>query len=331
MKQQTHLIFGTGLIGGYLGGVFLSRGMNTTFLGRAKSQQSMRNGLTVSDFDDNTATVEAPDFYNDEGQFDVIWVAVKCTATANIVEQLGTLVKPTSTIICCQNGFGSDKVIREAFPNHQVLSAIVVFNVAEISSDHLFKSTEGDLIVEQADATMACFEQFSCDLLPSRLSSNITAEKWAKLQLNLGNAVNALADIPVFEMLQHRDYRRVMAGLMNELLAVTKGLKLELPKMTAVPNSWIPKTMNIPTWLYRILAKQVLTIDPKARASMWWDLSANRITEVEYLNAAVVRTGESLEIDCPMNRNIVQLIHSVERGERKMGIPAKDLLKELLA
>jgi 2-dehydropantoate 2-reductase len=331
MTQQTHLVFGTGLIGGYLGGVFLSRGMNTTFLGRAKSQAAMQNGLQISDFDNNTAIVGAPFFYNGEGQFDIIWVAVKCTATASIVDQLGTLLNPNSTIICCQNGFGSDKVIRDAFPKHQVLSAIVVFNVAEISNNHLFKSTEGELIVEQADATIACFDQLCCDLMPSRLSNNITAEKWAKLQLNLGNAVNALADIPVFEMLQQRDYRRVMAGLMKELLAVTKGLEIELPKMTAIPNSWIPSTMNVPNWLYMILAKQVLTIDPKARASMWWDLTANRSTEVEYLNAAVVRTGESIGIDCPMNRNIVQLIHDVERGEREMGIPAKTLLEELLA
>ncbi|MFT5571864.1 MAG: 2-dehydropantoate 2-reductase [Cryomorphaceae bacterium] len=329
MNQQTHLIFGTGLIGGYVGGVFLSQGLDTTFLGRPKSQNAMCNGLTVSNYLGHSANVDAPSFHSGDGQYDVIWVAVKCTAMTSIVDELGSLLKPSSTIVCCQNGLGSDQVIRDNFPNHQVLNAIAVFNVAQVSDDHLSKSTEGDFIIEDSESTRECFDQFSCDLLPSRLSLELNAEKWAKLQLNLANSVNALSDIPILDMLHTRGFRRIIAGMMNELLAVTDAKNIELPKMAAIPGKLLPLTMNVPNWLYKIMAKKVIAIDPKARMSMWWDLSGGRQTEIEYLNAAVVRAGKELGIDCPINQRIVELVKSVERGENKIGFSADALSAEV--
>lgn len=330
MSEQSHLIFGTGLIGGYLGGVFLSQGLSTTLLGRPKSQEAMRNGLTVSNYLGSTATVSAPVFHQGNAQYDVIWVAVKCTAMDSILDDLAGLVKPSSTIICCQNGFGSDAVVRSAFPDNEVLNAIVVFNVAELGGGHLSKSTEGEFIIEDAAATRECFEQINCDLLPCRLTTELTAEKWAKLQLNLANAVNALADVPVLEMLQSRQYRKIIAGMMRELLAVTESLNIDLPKMAAIPGKLIPRTMTVPTWLYKIIAKKVIAIDPKARTSMWWDLSGGRKTEVEYLNAAVVSAGKELGIACPINQRVVELVQSVERGENKIGYTAEALAAEVL-
>jgi len=42
----------------------------------------------------------------------------------------------------------------------------------------------------------------------------------ATLQLSLASAVDALADVPVNQMTEDRDYRIVMAMLIRELLAV---------------------------------------------------------------------------------------------------------------
>lgn len=331
MSKQSHLIFGSGLIGGYLGGVFLSQGMDTTLLGRPKTQTALSHGLTVSDYLENSATVAAPAFHEGEAQYDIIWVTVKCTAMERIVNELSNLLKPTSTIVCCQNGFGSDAVIRQSFPGNEVLNAIVVFNVAQTSANHLAKSTEGEFIIEDSPATRECFEQINCALLPSRLSTQLTAEKWAKLQLNLANAVNALADIPVLEMLQNRDYRTIIAGMMRELLAVTTALNIELPKMAAIPGKMIPATMTVPTWLYKIIAKKVIAIDPTARTSMWWDLNGGRKTEIDYLNAAVVNAGAELGIACPINQRVVDLVKSVESGERQIGFSAQQLTTEVMA
>ena len=59
----------------------------------------------------------------------------------------------------------------------------------------------------------------------------------------------------------------------------------------------------------------MLDIDPHARSSMWEDISMGRKTEIEFLNEAVVRRGEKLGLDTPVNRKISALIHNLERGD----------------
>jgi 2-dehydropantoate 2-reductase len=68
------------------------------------------------------------------------------------------------------------------------------------------------------------------ELLPISTTTNMEALLWAKLQLNLGNSVNALADIPVKTMPEQRGYRKVIALLMSELLQVASAMGVKLPK-----------------------------------------------------------------------------------------------------
>jgi 2-dehydropantoate 2-reductase len=60
-----------------------------------------------------------------------------------------------------------------------------------------------------------------------------------------------------------------------------------------------------------------MDIDPTVRTSMWWDLSGNRLTEVDVLNGAVVKEGLSLGIACPINQRIVDYVHRAEVTETR--------------
>ena len=62
---------------------------------------------------------------------------------------------------------------------------------------------------------------------------------------------------------------------------------------------------------------------------MWWDLSYGKQSEIEYLNAAVVREAENLGVTCTYNRRIVELIPNVESGTLSIGISGQRL-QELL-
>ena len=330
---QHHLVFGAGLIGGHLAGALLSQQVPVSVVGRENTRKAMANGLITSDYLEFKAEVPAPAFVDPDGPvdqtFDIIWLTVKCTAVANAIESLRKLVSAGTTIICCQNGLGSDLVLRDAFPDNNIVTAVVGYNVAELEQGHWHRSTEGKLVIEASAITEQVAGEIACDLLPVSLSDDILAEQWAKLQLNLANPVNALSDIPVKAMTEDAGFRRIIAALMNELLQVTSEMGLNLPKVTAVPGHWIPRLLNLPTWAYRIIAQKTLAIDPTARTSMWWDLSGQRQTEIDFLNGAVVRQGEELGIDCPVNRRIVELIHQVEKGEHQIGLTAEQLTQQL--
>jgi len=329
LNQSQHLVFGAGLIGGYLAGGLLNAGLKTSLVARKSVQDAMADGLTISDFLGNQTILNSPQFIdstnNLELRFKFLWLTVKCTAVRAVCKELENFISKNTIIICCQNGLDSDQIIKQAFPNNLVLKAIVGFNVAEPEAGHLHRSTDGKLVIEFNQHTNELAERLNSVLLPTTISDQMLAEQWAKLQLNLANPVNALADIPVKAMTEDAGYRRIIAELMLELLAVSDAMQLELPKVTAAPAHWIPRLMLLPNWVFKLLAQKMLAIDPTARASMWWDLTTGRKTEIDYLNAAVVDKGNSLGIDCPVNRNIVELIRLVEDRKNNIGISAKNL------
>lgn len=242
-----------------------------------------------------------------------------------MIVDLKNIVQTDTVIVCCQNGFGSDQLIRKAFPNNLVLNAVIGFNVAEKAPAHLHRSTEGKLILEQHERITGVLNQANCALLPSGSSDRFIAHQWAKLQLNLANSVNALADIPVKAMTEDAEFRQLIADLMNELLQVTDALNLSLPRLTSVPAKLLPSVMRLPNWVFKPLAQKMLAIDPSARASMWWDLSQGKQSEVDYLNGAVVKHATKLGLSCPLNDAMVKLVRSVERGERAIGFSATEL------
>ena len=52
------------------------------------------------------------------------------------------------------------------------------------------------------------------------------------------------------------------------------------------------------------------------RPSMLQDLDAGRETEVDVVNGGVAARGRELGIPTPCNDRVVELVHSMERGER---------------
>ena len=337
MKNKTHLVFGAGLTGGYLAGGLISAGLSTSLVAREKTRKAMANGLFLSDYQGDQKTLPAPKFAADgnplKQSFDFIWLTVKCTAIANIATDLAPFVSDSSVIICCQNGFGSDQIIRQSFPNNDVLIAIVGFNVAEPKPGHLHRSTEGRLVIQQAgeahsissEAMPWLAEKLNSNMLPALTSEHIEAEQWAKLQLNLTNPINALANIPLKQMLEDRGFRKIVASLMEELLILCDAKDIKLPQINVVPGHWIPRIMKLPDFIFNIVGKKMIDIDPTARLSMWWDLNNGKATEITFINGALVAAGKEIGLACPANEAVVKLIQKIESTGKQLTLNSTEL------
>jgi len=329
-----HTVFGAGLIGCYLAGALIKQGQQTRLVCRTQVRQKLENGLLITDYLGHEYKARelhlCEQFLQEEnGDTDFLWLTVKCHSVQDAANQLKGVIADNTVILCCQNGLGSEQIIKQLFPTHIVLRVMVPFNVVELKPGHLHRGSEGQLTLEQHMLTDALASIITSDLLPLDVSTDMSALLWAKLQLNLGNAVNALAHVPVKTMLEQRGYRLVIAALMDELLQVARGSAIQLPKVTAVRASWIPKVLRLPNWLFKRLANKMLAIDPQVRTSMWWDLQANKNTEIDYLNGAVVQQGLQVNVPCPINQKLINLIKQAELGKLKQGISPSQLQQML--
>jgi 2-dehydropantoate 2-reductase len=338
IKKMKHCIFGSGLIGSYIGSVMRLNGADVKFVARGPWHARLESTMVLTDYKHNRATCEPSNSpHAKEGErFDIVWLTVKCTALDSITEALRDVISPHTLIVCCQNGVGSHTIIQTHFPDNHIIRAMVPFNVVLIDENRLHKGSEGTLVIENsADSTMnnVLLQALSHALCDVSLTDDIEAVQWAKLQLNLGNGVNALANLPVKSMLAQRGYRRVIALLMEELLAVCDQSGITLPKVAKLHGKWLPRFLRLPNWLFKRAAKQMLEIDPEVKTSMWWDLNGRGDTEKNYLYGAVIEKARALGVVTPVNETILLLITEAE-SEKKASLSyaswsADDLLNRV--
>ncbi|MFP3759197.1 2-dehydropantoate 2-reductase, partial [Cupriavidus sp. SIMBA_020] len=76
---------------------------------------------------------------------------------------------------------------------------------------------------------------------------------WAKLLLNLNNAINALANRPLKEELSQRAYRLCLAMAQKEALALLGLAGIRPAKVTPLPATWIPRLLTVSdAWFERL-------------------------------------------------------------------------------
>jgi 2-dehydropantoate 2-reductase len=229
-----------------------------------------------------------------------------------------------------QNGLGNVAVLRAALPEATVVAGMVPFNVVGPGPGRLHRATEGGLMAASDPAMEPWLEVFAKAGLPIVLRDDFVAVQWGKLLLNLNNAVNALSGIPLRAELSQRAYRRCLALLVAEALAVLRKADLTPAKASKVPPAALPFLLRVPDAVFTRAAGAMLRIDPEARSSMWEDLAAGRPTEVDHLNGAVVSLAASVGAKAPVNQAIVDLVHAAETGPRT-AIPGPDLYRRLVA
>lgn len=322
-----HMVFGAGLIGCFIGACLIRAKQRVTLHARKRIIDELSiNDYKITDFEGHQYVVDNKPAFSSSDQkeanvdsVDCVWLTVKCTQLEACVEDLHRFVDESTIIMCCQNGISTHKIIKAAFPNNHVLRVMVPFNVVRLTDGHFHRGSEGRMTIEvtpvMENTAKWLARQLDNQLLPVDITYHMTALQWAKLQLNLGNALNALVDMPVKQMLESRRYRLILALMMDELIRVTTKKKIKLPKIANLPNKLIPLVLRLPDWLFSLVAQKMLAIDPNVRTSMWWDLYHKQLTEIDFLNGKVVDTANKLDVSAPANRLITALIKKKEQGK----------------
>lgn len=328
-------IYGAGAIGCYLGGRLAAGGADVDFIGRPSVGEELRqHGLTLTHYDgrDWCVAPETIAFSTEPdaaAAADLILVTVKSGATAQAAAELADLAAPNAVVISFQNGIGNADTLHAALPGRSVLAGMVPFNVIRRGPGAFHQASEGELEVEDAAAFAPFLTGFTSAGFALRRHRDMPPVQWAKLLLNLNNAVNALSALPLQQELAQRAYRRCLALAQAEALALLKQAGIQPARLTPLPAAWIPALLRLPDALFARLARKMLAVDPSARSSMADDLAAGRRTEVDWINGEVVRLAERLGRRAPVNARLISLIKAAESDSVRWSGEA--LLAELSA
>jgi 2-dehydropantoate 2-reductase len=309
-------VAGAGSIGCFVGGMYAAGGRRVALLARPRVIQEIEgHGLRLTSFeglDRNIASSQLtlsdnPSIFSDAG---VVLVTVKSADTAEIADVIARHAPADAVVVSLQNGVGNVSVLRERLPGRRVLAGMVPFNVIALGEGRFHRATSGDIVIEQDDAATA--DRLSVPGLRMRPSPDIAGVQWGKLLLNLNNALNALADLPLRQQQAQRAWRRLFADQMAEGLAAMKAEGVKPVSSTPIPVSWTPHLLRLPDAVFAMLLGGTMKIDPEARSSMWQDLQRGRRTEIDYLQGLITGIADRRGLKAPLSRRIVALIKSAE-------------------
>jgi len=316
MSEPRIVVAGAGSIGCYVGGVLAAAGRHVTLLCRERIAAEVRErGLHLTSLDGLDLEVGAGALIiatdpQALATADVVLVTVKSGATRDMARLIAAQAPSGAAVVSLQNGIGNAAALRSELPGRTVLAGMVPFNVVHAGEGRFHRGTSGALVVEAgADAVTRVL---SVPHLAVETSSDMAAVLWGKLLINLNNALNALSGLPLYEQLQQRAWRKLLAAQQREALAVLRIAGIQPWSMGPLPARLLPWVLRLPTPLFRALARSAIRIDRRARSSMWEDLERRRPTEIDELQGAVVELAARLGRDVPVTRRVRDAVKQAE-------------------
>jgi 2-dehydropantoate 2-reductase len=314
--QRPIAVAGAGSIGCFVGGMVAAAGCRVTLLARPRVISEIADhDLRLTSFEGFERQIAANQLtLSDDpavlGEAGVVLVAVKSADTPAIADLIARHAAADALVISLQNGIDNVPVLRQRLPGRRVLGAMVPFNVIALGEGRFHRATSGDIVIEQDAANTA--DRLSVPGMKVRASADIIGVQWGKLLLNLNNALNALADLPLRQQLVQRDWRILFADQMAEGLAVLKAEGITPISLTPVPVSWVPHLLRLPDAVFEMFLGRTMKIDSQARSSMWEDLQRGRRTEIDYLQGVITTLADRHALQVPLSRRIVALIKRAE-------------------
>jgi 2-dehydropantoate 2-reductase len=320
---MTFVVVGAGSIGCYVGGRLAAAGENVIFVGRPGVLEPLRAaGLTVSDLSGFEAHVaperltcvtscrEALPFVHDSDV--VVLLCVKGPATASAAGEIAEAFGAGICVVSLQNGVENVSRAKSAAPEADVVAGMVPYNVVWPGPAHVHRGTGGTVVLADTACTRTLVDAFKGAGISLRLAVDMLPIQWGKLLINLNNPVNALSGLSLRDELGDRNYRSAWARLMSEGLAVLRKARIAPAQVLAVPVTSLVRVLPLPNPIFRVLAKAMANVDPKASSSMADDLRRGRPTEVDDLCGAIVRLGQTVGVATPANQRTVELVTSYD-------------------
>lgn len=247
------------------------------------------------------------------GTADLAVLFTDCNATRDAARTVAGTLAPDGVAITFQNGIGNVEALTETLGAERVLGgssmcSAMVRGPGHVSLTHLGPTSIGELDGSHSERIEAIAAMLGAAGLETRVDDDILAKIWSKFVLNCSiNALCATTGLRAGEMARLPELDALQDRVLDEALAVTaaKGIGLDPATLREAVKAQGRKKFNQPSMLQHV--------------------EAGRRTEIDALNAALVREGAALGIAMPYNEALTALLKGREIHERQLAAePALD-------
>ncbi|MBU8881355.1 ketopantoate reductase family protein [Bacillus sp. FJAT-29790] len=299
-------ILGSGALGSAIGGALAEAGSEVYLINRRKEYVNSINakGLILrSGIIDRTIKVQARTDCKGIGPVDLIIVLVKSFHTKQAIEDASELIGDQTMIMSLQNGLGNEEILAEVVGKERLLGGKTYVGGVMLGPGHVLAGIKnkytyiGELDGSITGRVSRVSEVFTKAGLLTVVSSNIIGIIWDKLLINVATgALSGITKLTYGDLYKIPEIRDCAFEAISEGIAVAKAngvaLSVENPE-----EIWLKAAEGLPD---------------EFKTSMLQSLEKGSVTEIDFINGAVVRWGERSNIPTPVNKALVANIKGIE-------------------
>lgn len=316
-----YLIYGSGAVGGLIGGRLALAGRPVVFLARGETAQAMQSqGLEVQG-GALSGRLPRPAVAHSLAQALVEWPDPGCVVLAvkayDAAEAAAALAAPGGDwpVLSLLNGIGSDERLEALGPGRVLAGALTTAVQRPAPGVVRVERERGLSLAPRPEVPPELLDDLRSAGVRVRLHRSAGRMRWSKLLTNLaGNAVSAILGLPPGEALAEPPAYRLELEALRETVRVMRALGFVPENLERVPVRLLAWGLALPAALGRPLLRRAVAGGRGAkRPSLHGDIGRGR-SEVEWLNGAVVRAGARLGLPTPANRVILRLMRGLIDG-----------------
>ena len=304
-------ILGAGSLGSLLAG-FLSQDSQIELLVHSKGDHGammVAKGLEIQG--EASIQVDSTDalFTLDEvgipeqldGSMDVVLLTGKAHSTPLLAKLANRLLRPSGIAMSLSNGLGHAEVLVAALGPHRVVCSTTTYAAWRPSPGVVRFAGHGQIVLGQLQGGPSALkiqpliDAFTRSALSISWSEHGPSTVWMKVLLNIAiNPIAALSGLKNGELLN--------PALFNAALETM----LEGARVARQEGAILPDDLELEQQL-----QAVLHATSENNCSMLQDVRTGRMTEIAYLNQAVVERGERIGMRAPMNQMLSAMIEAL--------------------
>ena len=315
-------VIGAGAVGGLLAALLDRAGHDVTVTARGAHLVAIRaDGLVLDGgYGSHVARVDAAETLA-EARSETPEFAILATKAqdADAALRANAAALQGVPLLVVQNGLGGIRVAHEVLPQAPLLGGLALFATSYLAPGRITVTAALPLVLGAADGTpRAVLDAVAAVLreaLPIEIVESLEGAQWTKLLVNHVNALPAITGLSVQQTVADDGLRRVLAGSLRETVRIANRIGIRFTGLQGIPGWILPWLGRGPLWVAErlpiLLARRMG--DVPNPASTLQSIRRGQLTEIDFLNGAVVRVAREHGLDAPINAALVELVHEVER------------------
>ncbi len=324
------LVIGVGAIGGTIAVLTKNAGFDVSLLCHSEETKNKieADGFSLDgakgSFNEKFTCYASPEQFGEQ-KFDICFIATKYAAMAESAKLVLPYLKEDSLVVGMQNGICTGE-LAEIVGEKRAVGCMLGFGATRNSANSVTMTSLGEMYIGMPNgyhpALLDYLGEMLGSVLPTKISSDITREQYSKLIINSCiNASAAITGLKLGKMVEDRRARTLYLAIAREGMNVAKAMKIDVPKYGKLLNYKL--LMLADNGVYNSLCRYVVWLVSKikyadVKPSTLQSLEKGEKTEIDIFNGYFAAKGDEYKVDTPVNHKLVEMIHQIENGERKI-------------